>query len=152
MDTQEFRQAMGTFATGITVVTSKLGDHTHGMTVNAFMSVSLDPKLITIALDHKTKFYQHANKLERIGVSILREEQEEVSRIFAKQLKKSYNDFSELDGIPVIGNALTTLACTVVNTVQAGDHLLVIAEVNDMVVTDGKPLLYYHSAYRTIME
>ncbi|UOQ86740.1 flavin reductase family protein [Gracilibacillus salinarum] len=152
MGKQEFRKAMGKFATGITIVTSEFGDDVHGMTVNAFMSVSLDPQLITISLDHKTNFYKNADKIKRIGVSILREEQQDVSMIFAKQLDQYFDDFTRLDGIPVINNALTTLACTVVNNVEAGDHLLLIAEVDDIKVDEGKPILYYNSGYQRIAE
>ncbi|UOQ46678.1 flavin reductase family protein [Gracilibacillus caseinilyticus] len=152
MGKQEFRKAMSKFATGITVVTSEFDDDVHGMTVNAFMSVSLDPQLITISLDHKTNFYKNADKIKRIGVSILREEQQDVSMIFAKQLNQSFYDFTTLDGIPVINNALTSLACSVVNNVEAGDHLLLIAEVDDIKVDDGKPILYYNSGYQRIAE
>ncbi|WP_163538663.1 flavin reductase family protein [Gracilibacillus sp. YIM 98692] len=152
MSKQEFRQAMSKFATGITVVTSEFNGDIHGMTVNAFMSVSLEPQLITISLDQKTNFYQNADKIKRFGVSILREEQKEVSMIFAKQIEKDFNDFTKLDDIPVINNALTTLACTVVNSVEAGDHLLLIAEVDDIKLDEGNPILYYNSNYREIRE
>ncbi|GAE93412.1 NADH-FMN oxidoreductase [Gracilibacillus boraciitolerans JCM 21714] len=150
MSKQNFRKAMSKFATGITVVTAEFNDHLHGMTVNAFMSVSLDPQLITISLDHKTTFYQNADKIKRFGVSILREEQKDISMIFAKQVEKDFNDFTKLDGVPVINNALTTLACSIVNTVEAGDHKLLIAEVNDIKIDKGNPIIYYNSSYKII--
>lgn len=152
MGSQEFRQAMGKFSTGVTVVTAPIKEGTHGMTVNAFMSVSLDPQLITISLDHKTKLYKHADEIQRFGVSILREEQEDVSMIFAKQLDDPFDDFTTLDDIPVINNALTTLACTVINSVEAGDHMLLIAEVDEIDLRDGKPLIYYDRAYRKVID
>ncbi|MGP4038461.1 flavin reductase family protein [Gracilibacillus sp. D59] len=152
MNKQIFRKAMSKFATGITVVTSEFDNDIQGMTVNAFMSVSLDPQLITISLDSKTNFHQNADKIKRFGVSILREEQQEISMIFAKQIEKEFKDFAELDGIPVIANALTTLACTVVNTVEAGDHLLIIAEVDEIEINEGNPILYYNSAYKRISD
>lgn len=152
MSTQNFRKAMSKFATGITVVTSEFDDNIHGMTVNAFMSVSLEPQLITISLDSKTKLYQNADKIKRFGISILREQQQEVSMIFAKQIKKEFNDFTTFDGIPVIANSLTTLACTLVNTVEAGDHLLMIAEVDKIKIDEGNPILYYDSTYKRISD
>ncbi|WP_066191678.1 MULTISPECIES: flavin reductase family protein [Gracilibacillus] len=152
MSSQEFRQAMGKFSTGVTVVTGQINGHIHGMTVNAFMSVSLDPQLITISLDQKTKMYKHADELQRFGVSILREEQEDVSMIFAKQVDEPFEDFTTLDGVSVINNALTTLACTVINSVEAGDHMLLIAEVDEIDLRDGKPLIYYDRAYRKIID
>ncbi len=152
MSKQDFRKAMSKFATGITVVTSEFDNDIQGMTVNAFMSVSLDPQLITISLDSKTNFYKNADKIKRFGVSILREEQQEISMIFAKQTEKEYKDFTTLDGIPVIDNALSTLACTTVNTVEAGDHLLIIAEVDEIKIDEGKPILYYNSEYKRISD
>jgi len=150
MSKQQFREAMSKFATGITIVTSEFDVKIQAMTANAFMSVSLEPQLITISLDSKTNFYRNAEKIKRFGVSILREEQQEISMIFAKQIDKEYTDFSTLDNLPVINNALTTLACTVVNTVEAGDHLLLIAEVDDIIVDDGNPLIFYDSRYNRI--
>ncbi|WP_058308370.1 flavin reductase family protein [Gracilibacillus massiliensis] len=152
MSKQDFRKAMSKFATGITVVTTEFDNEVQGMTVNAFMSVSLDPQLITISLDHKTNFYQNADKIKRFGISILREEQKEVSMIFAKQIDKKYDDFVSLDGIPVINNSLTTLACSVVNTVEAGDHMLLIAEVDKIKLDEGNPIIYYNSGYQKISE
>ena len=150
MSSHQFRHAMSKFATGITIVTSQVNDEVRGMTVNAFMSVSLEPKLITISVDKKTNFYKNHKDIERFGISVLREEQKDISMIFAKQVNKAYDDFGILDDVPVINNALTTLACTVSQTVEAGDHLLVIAEVDAIQMNDGNPILYFDSKYRTL--
>ncbi len=152
MVSTEFRKAMSKFATGITIVTTEFDNSIQGMTVNAFMSVSLDPQLITISLDKNSTFYQNAEKIKRFGISILRDEQKEISMIFAKQIEKTYTDYTTLDGIPTITNPLATLACTVVNQVEAGDHLLLIASVDKIEIADddGEPILYYNSSYRSI--
>ncbi|MFC4403064.1 flavin reductase family protein [Gracilibacillus xinjiangensis] len=152
MSSQQFRKAMSKFATGITVVTTTFDNNIQGMTVNAFMSVSLDPQLITISLDQSSNFYKNANEIHRFGISFLREEQQDISMIFAKQIDKEFDDFSVLDDVPVIPGALTTLACTVVNQVEAGDHLLLIANVDKIELSEdeGNPILYYNSSYRKI--
>ncbi|KAB8127847.1 flavin reductase [Gracilibacillus oryzae] len=152
MSSQQFRKAMSKFATGITIVTTTFDDEIQGMTVNAFMSVSLEPQLITISLDQRTHFYKNAEKIKRFGISILREEQQEISMIFAKQIEKEFHDFSEVDGVPVIPGSLGTLACTVVNQVEAGDHLLLIASVDKIELSEdeGNPILYFNSGYRKI--
>jgi flavin reductase (DIM6/NTAB) family NADH-FMN oxidoreductase RutF len=152
MSSQQFRKAMSKFATGITVVTTRFEDKIHGMTVNAFMSVSLDPQLITISLDQSSHFHKNADKIKRFGISILREEQQDVSMIFAKQIDKEFSDYAELDNVPAIPNALATLACTVVNQVEAGDHLLLIANVDKIELSEdeGNPILYFNSSYRQI--
>lgn len=150
MSKQDFRKAMAKFATGITIVTTTFNNKIQGMTVNSFMSVSLEPKLITISLDEKTNFYRNIDKFNRIGISVLRKEQKEISMIFAKQIEKTFADYDSLDEVPVIPDALSTLACTVVNTVEVGDHLLVIAEVDKIETAEGEPLIFYNSNYNTI--
>lgn len=85
MDDRTFRNAMGRFATGVTIVTTQVGDDTHGMTANAFMSVSLDPKLVTISIDHNARMYERIKASGQFAVSILTDEQKEVSMHFAGQ-------------------------------------------------------------------
>lgn len=88
MDSREFRNAMGRFATGVTVITTNDGTDAHGMTANAFMSISLEPKLITISIDN------HANMLKKIkasgqyAVNFLSDQQQDISMNFAGQKKK----------------------------------------------------------------
>src|SRR5699024_12340005 len=83
-----FRDAMGKFATWITIVSIDYGGEILGMTVNAFMSVSLDPKLIAISIDEKASMYNKLQETKKFGVSILAEEQKDISMIFAKQKEK----------------------------------------------------------------
>lgn len=151
MNDRLFRDAMGKFATGITVVTGSFGEKIHGMTVNAFMSVSLQPKLIAISIDEKASMYNKLQKLERFGVSILNENQKELSMIYAGQQEKvSESAYDYLDGAPVIKNALANLSCQVCNEVKAGDHIIYIAKVRDLKVMEGDPILYFGSKYRSL--
>nr|WP_174495154.1 flavin reductase family protein [Salirhabdus euzebyi] len=151
MDDRLFRTAMGKFATGITVVTSHIDGEVRGMTVNAFMSVSLNPKLITVSIDEKASMYDDLQKVGRFGVSILADTQKDLSMIFAKQKEQDKEiEFEDADGVPVLKGSLATLACTVQQTVKAGDHVLLIAEVTDVQVSEGDPILYFSSSYRNI--
>lgn len=153
MDERLFRDAMGKFATGITVVTMNDNGNNIGMTVNAFMSISLQPKLIAVSIDESASMYDKLNATEKFGVSILSEEQKELSMIFARQKDKDQEvNFFDQDGVPVLSNALVTLSCNVQEKIKAGDHLIYIAEVTDLTINEGDPVLYFGGKYRSIAE
>lgn len=142
---------MGKFATGITVVTFKSDGELKGITVNAFMSVSLNPKLILISIDENSSSYPKILNASRFGVSILREDQKDISMIFAKQKKADREiEYVDIDGIPVIKDSLAMLSCRVQDKVKAGDHMLFIAEVTGLQVNEGEPILYFGSQYRQL--
>lgn len=151
MDERLFRDAMGHFATGITVITLKTLDKPAGMTVNAFMSISLNPKLIAVSIDKSATMYDQLNEANKFGVSILKKEQRELSMIFARQ-KEATNEivYNELDGVPVLRDSLVTLSCQVHNKVMAGDHLIYIAEVTDMEMADGEPTIFFGGQYHEL--
>lgn len=152
MDNRLFRDAMGKFATGVTIVTTEIDNEILGMTVNAFMSISLEPKLIAISIDEGASMYWPLQETKKFGVSILSEHQKEISMYYAKHIEHDIDiDFSYRDQIPVINNALATVACRVTQMIKAGDHMIFIAEVTDLHITDEKePLLYYSGEYRTL--
>ncbi|MFD2924526.1 flavin reductase family protein [Halobacillus naozhouensis] len=149
MDDRMFRAAMGKFATGVTVITSELDGDVHGMTANAFMSVSLDPKLILISVDEKARMKEVINQSGKFTVNILSGEQKEMSMIFAGQIKEDRDvEFETFEGLPVIENSLVSLACDVYQTQDAGDHTLFIGEVLNLNVQDGEPLAFYEGKYK----
>lgn len=151
MNDRLFREAMGKFATGITVVTADYDDEIIGMTVNAFMSISLDPKLIAISIDESASMYDKLQEKGKFGVSILKEEQKDISMIFAKQIEKDREiNFLRQDDIPVIEDSLVTISCQVKDKVKAGDHLIFIAEVSDIAINEGEPLIYAGSQYQSL--
>lgn len=151
MDDRLFRDAMGKFATGITIVTLEDDNEVYGITVNAFMSISLNPKLIAISIDEDASIYDRIQNVKGFGISILKEEQKEIAMIFAKQIKKDREiDYFINDGVPVIRNSLATIVCQVRNKVKAGDHMIIIAEVTELTVEEGEPILYSGGNYRTV--
>lgn len=153
MDQQLFRKAMSMFATGITVVSIYDEKQPIGMTVNAFMSVSLDPMLIAVSIDESATMYDQLNEATNFGVSILNDKQEELSQYFAR-LKDTEEEVSFIDqnGVPVLKNSLATISCEVFQKVKAGDHLIYIAKVTDIAVNGGEPVLYFGSNYRYLKE
>lgn len=152
IDERLFRDAMGKFATGITIVSMNDEGKNIGMTVNAFMSISLNPKLIAVSIDENASMYDKLCNTEKFGVSILKENQQDFSMIYARQKEKDREiEFIDLDGVPVLKEALATLSCKVTNKVKAGDHVIIIAEVTDLTVDEGLPLLYFGGKYRKVL-
>lgn len=151
IDEHVFRKAMGNFATGITVVTAKEEQEVRGITVNAFMSLSLDPPLIAISISNKANMQETLQAVDQFAISVLAEEQQELSMIFAKQKQADEAvAFDYLDGTPVIKDALVQLICQTESNVTAGDHTIFIAKVKEIQVTDGKPILYFGGNYQNI--
>jgi flavin reductase (DIM6/NTAB) family NADH-FMN oxidoreductase RutF len=153
-----FRKAMGTFATGVTVITIDDGGEVHGMTANAFTSVSLDPLLVLVCVDHRARTHTHLHARKRFGVNVLAEAQRAVSEYYADPSpdhrdaeQKAGARFDRTQhGTPVLHGALAYLECRLHTVQEAGDHTIFIAEVEDMVVREGDPLLYFRGEYRRI--
>ncbi|AZU61570.1 flavin reductase family protein [Neobacillus mesonae] len=151
MDDRMFRNAMGKFATGVTVITTELDGEVHGMTANAFMSVSLNPKLVVISIGEKAKMLNKINESKKFAVNILADEQKEVSMMFAGQIKEKRDiEFDRLGDLPVIKDSLANISCKVYSQHVEGDHTLFIGEVTDIVLRDGEPLAFYEGKYREI--
>ncbi|WP_430790770.1 flavin reductase family protein [Virgibacillus flavescens] len=151
MDDRTFRTAMGRFATGVTVITTKLGDEVKGMTANAFMSVSLDPALVLISIGENAHINNYVKESGKFAVSILNSDQQEISAYFAGQIKEDREiDFNWFNGMPTIEDSLVNLTCDVHNSVDAGDHTLYIGEVTDVCIADGKPLAFYSGKYNEL--
>lgn len=85
MDDRTFRRAMGHFATGVTIITTKVDEGIHGMTANAFMSVSLDPKLVAISIDNRANIINKIDSSQKFAVSLLNANQKDLSMHFAGQ-------------------------------------------------------------------
>lgn len=154
VDPAGFRRALGQFATGITVVTTRDGDGSPlGLTVNAFCSVSLDPPLVLVCIDNRSEANAGLEATRSFGVSVLAEEQEAFSRRFAAPGREK---FAAKDlhlgesGVALVPHALAQLECRVVASHPAGDHTVYMGEVLRLEVRPGRPLLYYGSGYRRL--
>ncbi len=148
---QTFRQTLGRFASGITVVTVLENGETHGITVSAFLSVSLEPPLVLVSVDKKARSHERIVKGEHYGVSILSENQKRLSNHFAHRDPDAVPEFEMLNNFPVLKNALAQLVCKTVQHVDAGDHTLFIGEIETLAwQEDGKPLVYFQGGYQRI--
>lgn len=152
LDPDSFRSVLGRFASGITVITSRDGEGRDlGMTASAFCSVSLNPPLIQVCVDHTASMHEALMSAKEFGVSILAAEQEALSRRFA-QVDSSHR-FDGIgyargeSGVVLLLDALAHLECTVYARHEAGDHTIIIGEVERAQARDARPLLYYRGGY-----
>jgi flavin reductase (DIM6/NTAB) family NADH-FMN oxidoreductase RutF len=154
----EFRQAVGQFATGVTVVTvEREPGQVHGMTASSFTSVSLDPLLILVCIDQNARMLALIEEKKRFGVSVLRENQQAISEFFAQPEQPERSEYSlgirfgwAKGGIPVLENTLARLACSVVSSHVSGDHTIFVGKVESVEVSEGEPLLHFRGKYRHI--
>lgn len=154
----EFRRALGSFATGVTVVTVERDRaHVHGMTANSFTSVSLDPPLISVCVDEKARILPMLKEKRRFGVNVLKHDQQGMSEYFAKpeQLHDAMERLGisfcwDEENIPLLDNVLCQLSCRLSGAHVAGDHTIVIGEVHSANFFEGEPLLFYRGQYHAI--
>ena len=156
----EFRKAMGAFATGVTIITVDLDGEVHGMTANAFTSVSLDPMLVLVCVDHSTRTHAHLHAKKRFGINVLCEDQRAISEYYARPERTHEHAEAEAGarfdrtqhGTPMLLGALAYLECRLQSAEEAGDHTIFIAEVEDVVLREGDPLLFFRGKYRKVGE
>jgi flavin reductase (DIM6/NTAB) family NADH-FMN oxidoreductase RutF len=151
---------MGCFATGVTIITLDLDGEVHGMTANAFTSVSIDPLLVLVCVDHSTRTHAHMHAKKRFGINVLCEDQRAISEYYARPARTHEHAEAEAGarfertshGTPMLEGALAYLECRLHSSEEAGDHTIFIAEVEDVVVREGDPLLFFRGKYRKVGE
>ncbi len=135
-----------------------LDGEVHGMTANAFASVSLDPMFVLVCVDHTTRTHAHLHTKKRFGINVLCESQRAISEYYARPERSHESAETEagarfdrtLHGTPVLHGALAYFECRLHSAELAGDHTVFIAEVEDVVVRQGDPLLFFRGKYRKI--
>ncbi len=151
---RKFRDVLGRFATGITVVTAISRGEPVGMTCQSFMSVSLDPPLVLFSPAKTSRAWPAIQRAGRFCVNFLAADQEEVSATMAS---RGIDKFAEVGwtttpetGSPLLAGALGYVDCTIHAVHETGDHYVVIGRVQHLDATrDGEPLLFYRGDYRT---
>ena len=152
-DAREFRNTMGRFATGVTIITTidEKGE-LFGVTANSFSSLSLDPPLVLFCLDLKAMSFDAFNAASHFNINILADDQEELSSHFAKSGTDKWagmNYETSATGCPVLPGCITTLECSKRDIFDGGDHIIIVGEVvqfsNDS--GDSRPLLFYQGRY-----
>jgi flavin reductase (DIM6/NTAB) family NADH-FMN oxidoreductase RutF len=152
-DPREFRNALGRFASGVTVVTTQYEGQTHGMTANAFVSVSLNPPLVLVSLDNRSFMHRILSSVGRYGVSVLAEDQDRLSNHFAGHtIEGLHIRFATRSGMPLIEGSVAYFVVNVLDAHPAGDHTLYIGRVEHFELREGKPLLFFSGRYQQLRE
>ena len=147
-----FRRTLGMFATGVTIVTTQVGEQVHGMTANAFMSVSLEPPLVLISVDRRARMNALLHEGARFGISVLEEGQSELSDLFAGRASTDPREplFEVVRETPLIEDALAQLVARVVRSYWGGDHSLFLGQVEYARYGEGTPLLFHGGRYERL--
>lgn len=154
----DFKGALGSWASGVTVVTTRLNKTVYGLTASSFSSVSMDPFLVMVVIADSNRMSQMIRESGKLGISILSEGQGELSAEFSKSGRepvKSYDSFPTMEmatGCPLIEGSIATLDCELHEAIQAGTHTIMLARVV-AVSSDAtkKPLMYFRRGYRKLV-
>jgi flavin reductase (DIM6/NTAB) family NADH-FMN oxidoreductase RutF len=152
----EFRTALRSFAAGVTVVTTRDREgRPSGLTASAFTSVSLTPPLVLVCVDHAATAHPDFRERGWFAVNVLRREQEALSRRFAVSGGDKFRDLpyhEGASGLPILDGTLATLECRIVDVHEAGDHTIFIGLVEAASISGGRPLIYFHSGYHSLVQ
>ncbi|OBY27654.1 phenol hydroxylase [Leisingera sp. JC1] len=146
MDPRAFRECCGSFATGVTVITTHTSEGDHGMTVSAFMSVSLDPPLIAVSLDRRAKMLPRLKVSRRFAVNILSQGMKAHALHFAGRSDERLMDlFLSSQGLPVLRGAAAVITADLMQQVEAGDHVLFLGHVRHLIRDSAATPLLFHA-------
>jgi len=155
-DSKAFRQCLGKFATGVTVVTCNDQDgNPCGITANSFSSVSLDPPLILWNIAKVSNSLEAYLDAPNFVINVLSSEQQDLSSHFARSDHTLFADIEFVvsdDGVPLLPNTIASFECRTHTIHDCGDHYIIIGEVDRFNVADREPLLFYNGGYRGIGE
>jgi flavin reductase (DIM6/NTAB) family NADH-FMN oxidoreductase RutF len=157
IDPLHFRQVIGHFATGVTVVTSGLGEQRHAMTANAVSSVSLEPLLVLVCIDTKARTLELVKRTGNFALNILAEDQEWIGRHCAARATAETDRLAivphhgGVTGAPIIDHSLAYVDCRLWAQYDGGDHAIVVGEVADVGLSGGRPLLFFGGRFTSLI-
>ncbi|MGQ0615489.1 MAG: flavin reductase family protein [Acidimicrobiia bacterium] len=150
VDTRELRNTLGRFATGVTVVTCQTPDGAHGMTVNAFSAVSLEPPLVLVSIDRRARACSFLDKANFV-VNVLSCHDADVGLHFAGRPKEGISvEWVEGPVAPRLAGTVAYFACKPWANYDGGDHILFVGHVEEFGVESGEPLLFYSGRFRQL--
>lgn len=154
LDERRLRAAFGRFATGVVVISTGCGSDLHAMTANAFMSGSLAPPLIVVAIGHRARMHDRLMQADRFGVSILSDDQERHSRHFAGEPQNAFaprfTAVDGLDGVVLLEHAVARFGLRVADRHPCGDHTLFVGEVLAFSLDECSPLVFFSGRYASV--
>ncbi len=157
IDSREFRNTMGLFATGVTVITARVGHERRGMTANSFTSVSLHPTLVLICVDQSASMLPFLQIADAFAVNILAADQRDVSDAFARRGQRE----AEMNGVPfhdgalgapVLDGVLGWAECRIEERFAGGDHTIIVGRAESIAIERPgiDPLLFFAGGYRSL--
>ena len=153
IDEARFRQALGYFASGVTVVTTTHEGRNYGLTVSSFSSLSLRPPLVVVCIDQGVSSYSALTQASGFTINILEKGQEHVSRKFGAPEEEKFSGVAWHPGSlghPLIEGALASIECRQHALLPGGDHTIFVGEVVEATLGDGSPLLYFRRGYHEL--
>lgn len=155
VDPQEFRNALALWASGVTVVTAASPGGPQGMTAASFSSLSLDPPLVLVCIDHRAYSHDPLVAAPGFAVHVLGREQEELSNRFARAGDEKFtpDDWTAGPfGAPILPLGVARLVCAHHAALDGGDHTILVGRVTEIAVGDQRPLLYWDRGYRSVAD
>lgn len=158
VDKNLFRQTLGQFATGITIVSTKVDERCFGFTANSFTSVSMVPPIVLFCVKKESTFVEHLSLSKKFSVSVLADDHREISNLFADPSVESEVRYQMVSpemsplGNPIIAECLTWIDCTLMDVLLAGDHYICTGAVVHMCEEQNEksPLIYFKGHYNTL--
>lgn len=154
---QRFKDAARRFASGVTVVTTREGSRVHGITASSFSSLSLDPLLVAVAVDQRSRLIELVERARIFAISVLSRDQHHLSRHFATAGREPISDgfdvvasYPVATGAPVLAGSIAHFDCRLHSMLPGGDHRILIGEVVAAGESDGEPLLYFQGDYHEL--
>lgn len=151
VDQRQLRSVLGQFATGVTVVTTTAPDGSKvGMTANSFSSVSLEPALVLWSISKTSSNLAAFQGCKYFAINILTEQQEQISNHFAKSAADKFKALDHVElvlGVPVLSQALTSLVCKNFQWIEAGDHYIILGQIEQCLINQAKPLIFHNGKY-----
>ncbi len=154
LDTWDFKQAVGAFTTGVTVVTTCDGGTRYGLTANSFASVSLDPPLVLFCVDLRAPSLAGFTRSRHFAINVLASDQEDIAKRFARPAGDKFAGLNWRVGIfgaPLLDRCIAHIECKLEHMLESGDHAIVIGRVHRVKFYAGEPLIFHRSRFGTVV-
>lgn len=155
LDSWDFRQAVGSFTTGVTVVTTcDDAGIRYGLTANSFASVSLEPPLVLFCVDHQAPSLEGLIRSGHFAINVLASDQEEIARRFARPAEDKFAGLDwrvGISGAPLLDRCIAHIECALEHRHPSGDHDIVIGRVHRVKFYAGEPLIFHRSRFGTVV-
>lgn len=156
MDTKAFRSALGRFATGVCLISVDDADSgAMAMTANSFASVSLEPPFVLWSIQNDSECFREYTQCQHFGISVLNDQQTVLSNQYARKGQHGINDddfIRDSQGTPLLRDALAHFSCRLHQLYEAGDHHIIVGQVEAFSVLEGAPLLFFAGGYNSLSQ